>query len=53
MNKNQRICQHEGWDDERDCEQEAEYTCMCCNYAMCSEHKWKECEYGGMGFLEL
>jgi hypothetical protein len=47
------ICEHIDWDNNRDCENEAEYMCMCCSVPVCSEHKTKECSFGGMGFIEL
>lgn len=47
------VCEHLDWDNQRDCENEAEWVCMCCNAPTCPEHKGRECPYGGMGFIEL
>lgn len=46
-------CEHLDWDNQRDCENGAEYMCMCCSTPVCSEHKERECPYGGMGYIEL
>ena len=46
------ICEHLDWDNKRDCTDKAEYICTCCGAGVGSEHKEKECPYGGMGFLE-
>lgn len=48
-----KICEHIGNNNQRDCTNEAEYMCMCCSAGVCSEHKEKECPYGGMGYIEL
>lgn len=47
------ICEHIGWDNERDCEEEAEFMCQCCSSPTCPEHKDRECPYGGMGYIDL
>lgn len=47
------FCEHINWDNERDCNNEAEYICMCCSSPTCEEHKKSECPYGGMGYIEL
>ena len=47
------ICEHIDWDNQRDCEEEAEVMCMCCSTPLCREHGHGQCEYGGMGFLDL
>ena len=46
-------CEHLDWDNQRDCEEEAEFVCMCCASPVCREHKERECPYGGMGYIEL
>ncbi len=46
-------CEHINFDNERDCENEAEYQCMCCASPVCDEHKGRDCRFGGMGFIEL
>lgn len=46
-------CQHLGFSNERDCENESEYMCQCCAAPVCQEHKEKCCPYGGMGYVEL
>lgn len=47
------ICKHIDINNERDCEDEAQYTCMCCNVPVCDEHYEITCPYGGMGYIEL
>ncbi len=46
-------CQHTDYDNKRDCEEEAEYQCMCCASPSCSEHTGRNCAFGGMGFIEI
>ena len=46
-------CEHLDWDNQRDCENESEWVCMCCNAPTCPEHKGRECPYGGMGYIEI
>jgi hypothetical protein len=48
-----KTCEHINFDNERDCENEAEYMCMCCSSPVCSEHKERDCPFGGMGYIEL
>lgn len=53
MKKPKPTCEHLDYDNERDCSNEAEYQCMCCTSHVCSEHKDRECPYGGMGYIEI
>lgn len=46
-------CEHLDWDNKHDCNNEAEYVCMCCGAGVCQEHKERECPYGGMGYIEI
>lgn len=46
-------CEHLGFNNKRDCENEAEYACRCCNAPVCSEHLEKLCPYGGMTYQEI
>lgn len=48
-----KTCEHIDYDNERDCNNEAEYFCRCCNSLVCSEHLEKVCPYGGMTFMEV
>ena len=48
-----KTCEHLDFDNKRDCENEAEYMCMCCSASVCSEHKDTSCPYGGMGYIDL
>lgn len=46
-------CEHLDWNNERDCENESEYRCICCGAGVCEEHKERSCPYGGMGYVEI
>lgn len=46
-------CEVINLDNKRFCVNNAEYMCMCCAAKVCSEHKEKECPYGGMGYIDL
>lgn len=48
-----RECEHQDFDNKRDCHEEAEWVCMCCGSPTCPEHKDKNCQFGGMGYIEL
>lgn len=51
--KHKPECEHIDWNNKRDCEEKAEYMCMCCASPVCQEHKASECPYGGMGYIEI
>jgi len=46
-------CSHLDYDNNEDCENPAEYMCMCCSNPVCPEHNSCNCEYGGMGFIDI
>ena len=46
-------CEHLDWNNNKDCNNKAEWVCMCCGAGICEEHKTRECPYGGMGFVEI
>ena len=48
-----KTCEHINYNNERDCENEAEQMCMCCGVPICDEHLSRDCEYGGMGFIDI
>lgn len=49
------FCEHLNWDNERDCQEEAEFVCECCGAGVCREHLpiTKRCPYGGEPFREI
>lgn len=51
--KMSKICEHLDWDNQHDCQNEAEYICACCGAVVCPEHRTRVCDYGGGGFVEL
>lgn len=53
INKLRPICEHIDYDNQRDCEEEADWMCMCCASPTCYEHKGRDCRFGGMGFIEI
>lgn len=53
MSKIKPACEHIDYDNKRDCEENAEVMCMCCAVPMCREHGYGNCQFGGMGFIEL
>ena len=53
MKKYKRKCSHLNYDNERDCNEDAEYICMCCSEPVCSGHNEGKCPYGGEGFIEI
>lgn len=46
-------CEHIDGRNQLDCENDAEYMCMCCSVPLCAEHTGDICPFGGMGFIEL
>ena len=46
-------CEHMNFDNEKDCQEDAEMMCMCCSVPLCSEHARGNCQYGGMGFIDI
>lgn len=47
------LCEHIDYDNNHDCCEEAEFVCMCCGVYCCREHKKRNCQYGGMSYLEI
>jgi hypothetical protein len=48
-----KVCEHINFNNERDCENEADFICICCGVPICSEHKEKDCPYGGSKYIEI
>lgn len=55
MSKQKRkpTCEHINYDNERDCENKADYACRCCNSPVCDEHLEKRCPFGGELYEEI
>ncbi len=46
-------CEHKDYNNNYDCENGAEYICMCCSSPTCQEHVRFQCPFGGMGYIEV
>ena len=47
------MCEHLDFDNQRDCENEGKYVCLCCGVPVCEEHAGSKCIYGGEGYVEV
>lgn len=46
-------CTHLDWDNQQDCEEQAEKACLCCAMPVCLEHNEKICPYGGEPYMDI